>query len=85
MLTEYLQQARTEPLVFTDHGTPTAVILTLANSDPETVALSTNPEFIALIERSRARAKLKGGLSAAEMRRRVLPEAWRHLPVFFTL
>ena len=53
-LTEYLKQARTEPVVFTDKGTPTAVILTLANADLETVALSTNPEFIALIERSRA-------------------------------
>ena len=72
-LAEYLQQARTEPFVFTDHGTPTAVILTLVNTDMETAALSTNPEFIALIERSRARAKAEGGLSAAEMRRRVLP------------
>jgi prevent-host-death family protein len=72
-LAEYLKQARTEPLVFTDHGTPTAVILTLVNTDMETAALSTNPEFIALIERSRARAKAEGGFSAAEMRRRVLP------------
>jgi hypothetical protein len=34
----------------------------------ETVALSTNPEFLALIERSRARAE--GGISSEEMRRR---------------
>ncbi len=72
-LTEYLKQARREPVVFTDQGTPTAVMLTLANTDLETVALSTNPEFIALIERSRARANVEGELSAAEMRRRVLP------------
>ena len=72
-VTEYLKLARSEPLVFTEEGTPMAVILTLANADLETVALSTNPEFIALIERSRARATREGGLSAAEMRRRVLP------------
>ncbi len=72
-LAEYLQQVRTEPLVVTEHGAPTAVILTLVNTDLETAALSTNPEFLALIERSRARAKTEGGLSAAEMRRRVLP------------
>ena len=72
-LTDCLKQARTEPVVSTDQGTPTAVILTLVNTDLETVALSTNPEFIALIERSRACAKLEGGVSAAEMRRRVLP------------
>jgi hypothetical protein len=74
-LADYLEQARTEPLVFTDHGAPTAIILSLVNADLETVALSTNPEFIALIERSRARTQAEGGLSAAEMRRRVLPAA----------
>ncbi len=59
-------------MVITDHGTPTAVILPLVNVDLESIALNTNPEFIALIERSRARARVEGGVSAAEMRRRVL-------------
>jgi PHD/YefM family antitoxin component YafN of YafNO toxin-antitoxin module len=77
-LTEYVEQAKTEPVVFTDQGTPTAVILTLANTDLETVSLGTNPEFIALIERSRARASAEGGLSAAETRRRVLPPVKQH-------
>jgi hypothetical protein len=36
----------------------------------ETVTLSTNPKFIALIEWSRARQKLEGGVSSTEMRRR---------------
>jgi hypothetical protein len=44
----------------------------LTNVDLESVSLGTNPEFIALIERSRARAREEGELSAAEMRRRVL-------------
>jgi hypothetical protein len=48
------------------------VILPLINVDWESIALSTNPEFIALIERSRARAREEGTVSAAEMRRRVL-------------
>jgi prevent-host-death family protein len=71
-LADYVQGVQSEPLVITDHGTPTAVILSLTNVDLEDVALNTNPEFIALIERSRARARAEGGLSAAEMRRRVL-------------
>jgi hypothetical protein len=37
----------------------------------ETVALSANPEFLALIERSRRRQKAQGGISSAEMRRRL--------------
>jgi hypothetical protein len=51
------------------------VILALPNADLETVALGTNPAFLALIERSRARAHEEGELSAAEMRRRVLDPA----------
>jgi pyridoxine 5'-phosphate synthase PdxJ len=39
--------------------------------DMETVSLSNNPKFIALIERSRARQKKEGGLSIQEMRRRL--------------
>jgi prevent-host-death family protein len=71
-LADYVQGVQTEPLVITDKGTPTAVILPLSNVDLESIALSTNPEFIALIERSRARARKEGTISAAEMRRRVL-------------
>ena len=71
-LADYVKGVHSEPLVITDHGLPTAVILPLANTDLETVALGTNPDFIALIERSRDRARQEGGLSSAEMRRRVL-------------
>jgi prevent-host-death family protein len=53
-LAEYVRQARAEPLILTDHGAPTAVLLSLPNADLETVSLSTNPAFLALIERSRA-------------------------------
>jgi prevent-host-death family protein len=73
-LAEYVRQAQAEPLVLTDHGTPTAVLLSLPNADLETASLSTNLAFLALIERSRARQEAEGGLSAAEMRRRVLSE-----------
>jgi antitoxin (DNA-binding transcriptional repressor) of toxin-antitoxin stability system len=71
-LAEYVLGVQGEPLVITDQGTPTAVILPLTNVDLESLALGTNPEFLALIERSRARAREEGELSAAEMRRRVL-------------
>lgn len=71
-LSDYVREAQSEPLVVTDHGAPTAVILSLANTDLETVSLSMNPEFIALIERSRTRAATQGGISPEEMKRRVL-------------
>ncbi len=56
-LADYLPGVQTEPLVITDQGTPTAVILPLTNVDLESIALGTNPEFLALIERSRDRAR----------------------------
>jgi prevent-host-death family protein len=71
-LADYIEGVHAEPLVITDHGTPTAVILPLVGTDLETLSLSTNPDFIALIERSRSRIRQEGGISAAEMRRRVM-------------
>jgi hypothetical protein len=44
--------------------------VSIENADMETVALSTNREFLDLIERSRARARAEGGISSQEMRRR---------------
>lgn len=41
------------------------------NADLETVTLSTSPEFIDLIERSRARLRAEGGISPEEMRRQL--------------
>ena len=71
-LADYVPVVRTEPLVITDHGTPTAVMLPVDHADLESIALSTNPAFMALIERSRSRARQEGEISAEEMRRRVL-------------
>ena len=71
-LADYIEGVQSEPLVITDHGTPTAVILPLVGTDLETISLSTNPDFIALIERSRSRNRLEGGIPSAEMRRRIL-------------
>jgi hypothetical protein len=43
----------------------------LEDTDLETVALSTDPEFLEIIQSSRARHAQEGGLSSAEMRRRL--------------
>ena len=52
------------------HGQPVAALVPIENADMETVALSTNREFLDLIERSRSRARSEGGISGQEMRRR---------------
>ncbi len=70
-LAEYARGAKKETVIVTEDGKPIAALVPIENADDETVTLSTNPQFIALIERSRARQKADGGISSAEMRRRL--------------
>jgi antitoxin (DNA-binding transcriptional repressor) of toxin-antitoxin stability system len=70
-LAEYARSLDNLPLIVTVEGEPIAALLPLDNADKETVSLSTDPRFLALIERSRARMVSEGGISASEMRRRL--------------
>jgi len=70
-LAEYARDVRKEPVILTIGGRPVAALVPIENADLETVALSTHPQFLALIERSRARQKAEGGISSTEMRRRL--------------
>jgi len=70
-LAEYARDVNREPVILTVRGKPVAVLVSVENADLETITLSTHPEFIALIERSRARHKAEGGVSSEEMRRRL--------------
>ncbi|MBI5653509.1 MAG: type II toxin-antitoxin system prevent-host-death family antitoxin [Chloroflexi bacterium] len=70
-LNEYARRVGKEPIILTVKGKPTVALISIKNTDWETTTLSTNPQFIALIERSRARQKAEGGISSAEMRRRL--------------
>jgi len=70
-LADYARDVENEPVIVTDHGRPVAALLPIENADRETVALSTNPQFLALIERSRLRQDTEGGISSDDMRRRL--------------
>lgn len=70
-LLEYARGLGEEPLVLTEGGRPVAALVPMEDSDLETLALSTNPQFLSLIERSRARRTKEGGIPAAEMRCRL--------------
>jgi len=67
----YATQSRESPVVFTSKGKPVAALMDLHNVDWETLSLSLNPEFIAIIEKSRKRHRRDGGVSSQEMRRRL--------------
>lgn len=70
-LLDYAKKAAKEPVIITDNGKPVAALVSIHNADMETASLSNNRQFLALIERSRARLKAEGGLSAAEMQKRL--------------
>lgn len=77
-LAAYAQDVSTEPVILTVGGKPVAALVPIENADLETATLSTHPQFLALIERSRTRQKSEGGISSEEMRRRLeLPQASR--------
>ena len=69
-LSSYAEHVRKEPLVVTDHGKPVMALVPIDNADVETVTLSTDSRFIALIERSRTRYKAGAGIPLAEIRRK---------------
>jgi len=70
-LAAYTDDVGNGPVVVTVQGKPVAVLIPIDNADLETVALSTHPRFMELIERSRARLRAEGGISSEEMRRRL--------------
>jgi len=70
-LAEYARDVKDAPVVLTVDGKPVAALEPIENADLETVTLSTHPGFLALIERSRSRQHAEGGISSAEMRRRL--------------
>lgn len=70
-LSDYTKGVKKEPVIITKEGKPFAALVSLPNADIETVSLSNNLKFVALIERSRTRQKSEGGVSTEEMRRRL--------------
>jgi PHD/YefM family antitoxin component YafN of YafNO toxin-antitoxin module len=70
-LADYARDMDMEIVIVTRNGKPVAALVSLENVDEETLNLSSNPDFIELIERSRKEHKSKGGLSSKELQRRL--------------
>jgi prevent-host-death family protein len=62
-LSDYVEQIKDDSIVVTVQGRPVAILLSVENVDLETITLSTNPGFLAIIERSRLRDKTEGRAS----------------------
>ena len=72
-LAEYASELDDEVVLLTKRNRPIAAIVPLRNVDRETLALSTHPGFLALIERSRRQVAAGNTLSFAEMRDALKP------------
>ena len=70
-LRDYAEGMGNEAVILTLDGKPVAALLAIDHADWETVALSTNPRFIELIDRSRARHAAEGGIPADTLRLRL--------------
>jgi prevent-host-death family protein len=69
-LGEYAQQISAGPVVVTKGGQPVAVVVSVENADMESISVSLNPDFMEIMDRSRARQEKEGGITSQEMRRR---------------
>lgn len=73
-LSEYAQNAGAGPLVVTLDGRPIAALVSIEDTDLESLALGADPGFVDIIDRSRRRQAEEGGISSEEMRRRFAHE-----------
>ena len=67
-LTPHVQPGSHEPVILTENGQTIAAIVPADEQDVESLLLSINPKFQAILERSQRRLESEGGLSSAEVR-----------------
>jgi len=74
-LSDYAKQLGEEILVVTSNKKPIAALVSLKRVDRESLALSTSPEFMEIIQAARAEFKSGKKLSLEEMKQEVLESA----------
>ncbi len=72
-LAEYAKELDDQIVVVTERNKPVAAVVPLRNVDRESLALSSHPEFLAIIEKSRRQFAAGKTLSLEEMQHAVLP------------
>lgn len=72
-LSQYAAEAERETIVLKEHDEPIAAIVSLKRVDRESLSLSTNPDFMELIEQAREEFKSGKKLSLEQMKKEILP------------
>ena len=68
-VSELIELAKGGAVILTRDGQPLASVRDLSGSDWESASLSHNPQFMALIERSRQSYRDQGGIAIEQIRR----------------
>jgi len=71
-LSAYAEDFSQYLVILTFHGKAIATVTPIKDIDPESLSLSTNPEFIAIIEKARDEFKAGKTISLSEMKRELL-------------
>ena len=66
-LSQYARALDQEPLVLTDGDQPIAALMPIEDADLETIALGSNPKFLALLEQARTQPRAGAGLTTEEV------------------
>lgn len=75
-LAPLIGSASPEPVILTDNGQAVAAVVPTDERDVESLLLSINPQFQAVLERSKQRFEAEGGLSSDDVRKQFgLPSA----------
>ena len=69
-LAEYARDLEDDFVVLTSNSKPVAAIVSLKNVDPESLALSTNAEFLEAIDAARRECAAGQTISLGEMKKR---------------
>jgi len=70
-LAEYAAAIAEGPIVVTKGGRPVAALVSVRKADLESLLVSSSPRFQAILRKSRAEYRRKGGISPTEMRERL--------------
>jgi hypothetical protein len=68
-LAECAIEALIEPVMVVHEGRPLVLLSSVIGDDAESLSLSTNRKFLAIIEKSRKSLRDRGGISSDDMRR----------------
>ncbi len=73
-LAEYARSAEQEPLILMSENKPIAALVSLQNVDDESLALSTNPEFLQIVQAARGEVSRGEVISLEDMKRELSDE-----------